>query len=165
MVRFIHKSQIGHAGVILLMLKMIFVYEGEHLYKLPVYVDRILFHTPPPSPFLFFDGRHDGNRVRSCCAGWRTLTPHKENDRITSCEYGKAPTRQLHSNTYCCLWIGHTRKQSKSLELSSTSKKVGTRCRSPFYERFLEGCNSPFVRLAGHPTSLRAWCKQCLSSW
>ena len=24
----------------------------------------------------------------------------------------KAPTRQLHSNTRCCLWSGHTRKQS-----------------------------------------------------
>ena len=67
-------------------------------------------------------------RVRSYCAGWRTLTPHKGNDRVTQCEYGKAPTRQLHSNTHCCLWSGHTRKQSNSLAPSSISKKGGTRC-------------------------------------
>ena len=35
---------------------------------------------PPP---FFFGGHHDGYRVRSCCAGWRTLTPHEGNDRIT----------------------------------------------------------------------------------
>ena len=33
--------------------------------------------------FLFFGGHHDGYRVRSCCAGWRTLTPHSGNGRIT----------------------------------------------------------------------------------
>ena len=27
---------------------------------------------------------------------------------------------------------------------------------------FLEGCSSPFMRLAEHLTALRAWCKQCL---
>ena len=37
------------------------------------------------------------------------LTPHKENGRITWCEYGKAPTRQLRSDTRCCFWSGHTR--------------------------------------------------------
>ena len=36
----------------------------------------------------------------------------KGNDRITQCEHGKAPTRHLHSNTRCCLWTGHTIKQS-----------------------------------------------------
>ena len=41
-------------------------------------------------------------------------TRYKGNGRITQCEYGKAPTRQLHSNTHCCLWSGHTRKQSNS---------------------------------------------------
>ena len=57
------------------------------------------------------------------CAGWRTPTPHKGNDRITQCEYGKAPTRQLHSNTNCCLWSGHSRKQSNSLALSSNKQE------------------------------------------
>ena len=57
---------------------------------------------------------------------------------------------------------GHTRKQSSSLALPSIGKKVGTRCRSPSYERFLEGCNSPLLRLADHLTAFRAWCKQCL---
>ena len=71
--------------------------------------------------------------------GVENLTPHRGNDRITWCEYGRAPTRQLHSNTHCCLLSGHTRKQSNSLALSSMSKKVGTRCRSPSCERFLEG--------------------------
>ena len=33
--------------------------------------------------FFFFDGHHDGYRVRYYFAGWRTLTPHKGNDRIT----------------------------------------------------------------------------------
>ena len=32
--------------------------------------------------------------------------------------------------------------------LSSINKKVGTRCRSPSYERILEICASPFMRLA-----------------
>ena len=31
---------------------------------------------------------------------------------------------------------------------------------SPSYERFLEGCGSPFMRLAEHLTALRACCKQ-----
>ena len=73
--------------------------------------------------FVFFCGHHDGYRARSYCAVWKTLPSHKGSDRITSCEYGKAPTRQLHSNTHCCLWSGHTRKQSNSLALSSISKK------------------------------------------
>ena len=58
-------------------------------------------------------------------------------------------------------WSSHTRKQSNSLALSSVSKKVGTRCRSPSYERFLEGWSSPFMRLAEHRTALRAWYKHC----
>ena len=93
---------------------------------------------------VFHGGHRDGYRVRSYCAGWRTVTPHKGNDRITWCEYGKAPTRQLQSNTHCCLWSGHTRKQSNSLTLSPISKIVDTRSRSPSYERFLEGCSLPF---------------------
>ena len=52
-----------------------------------------------------------------------------------------------------------------SLALSSISKKVGTRCRSPFCDRFLEGFSSPFKRLAEHLTALHAWCKQCLPGW
>ena len=59
-------------------------------------------------------------------------------------------------NTYCCLWSGHTRKRSNSLSLSSISNKVGTRCRSLSYERFLEGCSSPFMRFAEHLTAHRA---------
>ena len=65
--------------------------------------------------------------------------------------YGNAPTGQLHRNTHCCLGSGHTRKQSNSLALSSISKKVGTRCRSPSYERFLEGCSSPSCDLPTTP--------------
>ena len=43
---------------------------------------------------------------------------------------------------------------------------VTSRCRSRSYERFLEGCSSPFItRLAEYLTALRAWCKQCLPSW
>ena len=64
-----------------------------------------------------------------------------------------------------CLWSSHIRKRNNSLALSSTSKTVGTRCRSPSYERFLEGCSSPFIRRAEHLTALRAWCKQCLPAW
>ena len=33
------------------------------------------------------------------------------------------------------------------------------------YERFLEGCSSPFVRLAEHLTALRAWGNQYLPGW
>ena len=55
-----------------------------------------------------------------------------------------------------------TREQSNSLVLLSISKKVDTRCRSPSFERFLEGCSSPFMRLAEHLTALCAWCKHCL---
>ena len=58
----------------------------------------------------------------------------------------KASTGQLNSNTHCSLWSVHTRKQSNSLAVSSISEKVGTRCRSPCYERFVEGCSSPFLR-------------------
>ena len=76
----------------------------------------------------------------------------------------KAPTRQLHSNTHCCLWSGPTRKQSNSLALSSINKKVGTRCRSPSDERFLEGCSSPFMRLAEHLTALSRLV-QATSAW
>ena len=47
--------------------------------------------------------------------------------------------------------------------LSSISMKVGTRCRSSSFERFSEGCSSPFTRLAEHLMALHAWCKQCLS--
>ena len=38
--------------------------------------------------------------------GGEILTPHKWNDCIALCEYGKAPTRQSHRNTHCCLWSG-----------------------------------------------------------
>ena len=64
---------------------------------------------------FFFCGHHHGYQVRSCCAGWRTLTPHKGNDSSTRCEYGKASRRQLRSCIRCCLWSGHTRKQRNSL--------------------------------------------------
>ena len=32
--------------------------------------------------FSFCGGCHDGYRVKSYCARWRTLTPHNGNDRI-----------------------------------------------------------------------------------
>ena len=56
-----------------------------------------------------------GDRVRSYCAGWRTLTPYKGNHRITQCDslYGKAPTRQLHSVPIAASVSGHARKQIK----------------------------------------------------
>ena len=116
--------------------------------------------------FLFFPfgGHHDGYLVRPYCAGWRTLTPHKGNDRITQCECGKAPTRQLHSNTRCYLWSGHTKKQRNSLAMSSGSKKVGTRCRSPSYEQSLEKCSSPYMRLAERPHSASRLV-QAMSAW
>ena len=65
-------------------------------------------------------------------------------------------------NTHCCLLSGHTRKQIISLTLSFITKKIGTTCRSLSYERFLEGCSSPFMRLAGNLTAIRAWCKRRL---
>ena len=46
--------------------------------------------------------------------------------------------------------------ESNSLALSSISKKVGTRCQSPSYERFMKGCSSPFMRLAEHLMVLRS---------
>ena len=59
------------------------------------------------------------------------------------------PRGKLHSNTHCCLWSGHNRKQTNSLALPSMSKKVVTRCRSPSYERFLEEVQfTLFMRLA-----------------
>ena len=71
------------------------------------------------------------------CGVDNSNSPHKGNDRIAYCEYGKALTRRLHSNTHCCLWSDHTRKQSDALALSATSRKARTRCRNPSYERFL----------------------------
>ena len=47
-------------------------------------------------------------------------------------------------------------KQSDSLALPSISKKVGSRGRGPSCERFLEGCSSPFMRLAERITALFA---------
>ena len=51
------------------------------------------------------------------------LKPAQENDRITQCEYDKAPTRQLHGYTQCCRRSSHTRKQIIyiSLAMSFTS--------------------------------------------
>ena len=78
--------------------------------------------------FFFFAATMMVIELDHMVAGWRTLTPHKGNDRIAQREYGKAPTRQLRNNTYCCLWSGHTKKQSNTLALSSVSKKVSTKC-------------------------------------
>ena len=61
--------------------------------------------------------------------------------------YGKAPTRQLHSNIHCCLWSDHNRKQSNSLALSFISKKGGARCRSP-----VSRLTSEFLKNAVHPS-------------
>ena len=77
-----------------------------------------------------------GGRVTaaSFCAGWRTLTPDKGNDRITQCDsvcphkgndritqcdsvclvYGKPPTRQVHSIPIRVSGRGHTRKRNTS---------------------------------------------------
>ena len=81
--------------------------------------------------------KQDGDRISKqfLCSIWKKRNEAQMlevslNDRITYCEYGEAPTRQVHSNTRCCLWSGHTKKQTNSLALSSVSKKVGTRCRS-----------------------------------
>ena len=63
----------------------------------------------------------------------------------------------MHSNTHCCLC-------SNSLALSSISKNEGTAYRNPSHERFLEGCSSPFVRLAEHLMAPRTWCK-AMSAW
>ena len=67
-------------------------------------------------------------------------------------------------DTHCCLWSGHTRKQSNSLALSSINKKVGARCRSPSYDRILEEYSSPFMRLAEHLTAL-SHLVQVMSAW
>ena len=56
-------------------------------------------------------------------------------------------------------------KQSNSLALSPRSKEVGTRCRGPSYERFLEGCSSLFMRLAEYLIAVCAWCKQWPPGW
>ena len=37
---------------------------------------------------FFFGGNHDVYLVRSFCAGWRAVTPHKGNGCIMQCEYG-----------------------------------------------------------------------------
>ena len=60
--------------------------------------------------------------------------------------------------------VATPKKEHNSLALSTISKKVGTRCRSPPYERFLEGCSAPFMRLAEHLTALRALV-QAMSAW
>ena len=60
---------------------------------------------------------------------------------------------------------GDQKTKYNSLALSSISKNVGTRRRSPSYERFLEGWSSPFMRFAEHLTALRAWCKRRLPDW
>ena len=78
-----------------------------------------------------------------------------------SCEYMvRHLTRQLHSTAPIAVSGVATYQKIKynSLALSSISKNLGTRCRSPSYGRFLEGCSSPFMRLAEHLTALRAWC-------
>ena len=48
--------------------------------------------------------------------------------------------------------------------LSAISKKVGTRCRSPSYERFFEGRSSPFMRLARTPHGASRLV-QAMSAW
>ena len=45
------------------------------------------------------------------------------------------------------------------------ARKVGTRWRSPSYERLLEICSLPFMRLAENLPALRAWCKEYLLGW
>ena len=70
---------------------------------------------------------------------------------------------QLHSNTHSFIAVSGVatpEKKRNSLALSSISKKIDKMCRRPSYERFLEECSSPFMRLAEHLTLLRAWCKQ-----
>ena len=66
---------------------------------------------------------------------------------------------------HCYLWGGHTRTESNSLARSSTSKSVGTRRRSPPYERVSAGCSSLFMRLAEHLTALPWRLVQAISVW
>ena len=62
---------------------------------------------------------------------------------------------------HCCLWSGHTRKQSMA-SLSSTSKKVGARCRrspsftSGSWKDAVQFTLVIYMRLAKHPTALHA---------
>ena len=104
---------------------------------------------------LGFGDRHGWRSSSIICAGWRTLTPHKGNDRITQCDkcvHGKAPTRRLHSISIAAFGSGRTRKQIKSLDAVIHTQE------SPPQKRFLVGCSSTLMRLAQHLTALRAWC-------
>ena len=61
------------------------------------------------------------------CAGWRTFTPHKGNDRIAyniNSVYGKSPTRQLHGTPIAVSGSGHTGNLTNSLKLSSVCKSA-----------------------------------------
>ena len=114
--------------------------------------------------FLFFLGDyHDGYRDRSYCAGWRTLTPHKGNDRITWCDMVRYPR-----DSYIVIPIavsGVATPENKITSLVAVIHKQESRHKEPksvLRAVLGRGCSLPFMRLAEHLTALRAWCKQCL---
>ena len=82
--------------------------------------------------------------------GWRTVASHQENGH-TNQEASYIALSLL------SLGSGHTGNLIKSLELSPIHVQV-----SPPRKRFLVGCSSPFMRLAGHLAALHAWCKQAV---
>ena len=97
------------------------------------------------------------------CAGWRTFTLHKGNDRITQCDsvyfvYGRAPTRQLHSVPIAVSGSGYNGKKINSFDAVTHVQE------NPPQKRILAGRSSSFIRLAEHFTALRAWV-QAMSVW
>ena len=117
------------------------------------------------APFVCFCGGHrDGCLVRSCCAGWRTLTP-RTRGMLASISVNMVRHPRGSYTVMPTAVCGEATPENKVTHwsLPSISKKVGTSpSLSPSYERFLEGCRSPFMRHAEHLTAIRAWCKQCL---
>ena len=58
-------------------------------------------------------------RVRSYCAGWRTLTPYMRNDRITQCDsvyMVRHPRGSYIAYKIAVSGSGHTGKQRKSFD-------------------------------------------------
>ena len=60
-----------------------------------------------------------GGRVKIICAGWRTLTLHKGNHRITQCDSVNMARQPQGSHIVVPIAVsgsGHTRKQIYSLD-------------------------------------------------
>ena len=96
-----------------------------------------------------------GGRLRSFYAGWRTLTPHKGNDRITQCD-SVYMVRHRQDGYVATPWL--------SLEVD-TPENIPILFHAVIHmqeslprRRLLVRCSSPFMRLAQCPTALRAWC-------